>query len=300
MRPDQKMTQDFLGISACELEAIRNRIRKVGGHVRIAVHPLFIHYHPGNYQHFDSTCTPAEAHAYLSAGFERMVRSVISNPNSVPLLIFEEPYFLAETKDVVSRISGESSKSLAEQGFLFYTTKPFSGELNHEKASECVERAYQVPAELTLAAITRRQAVLSETLETMYDRYRPPPGKIAKDLTDDEWRQFMIDDDTTGAYHAECCRLGDIIRVRANTVLVASCETLGIGSALVSGAYFVFHKDLTGNWTADGCANRVTQALRTVGIAVDISRYVALRREVLQKHGYATRQTGSFTMRAAA
>lgn len=86
-----------LGIEFPEnLSALKLRIRNLNGHVRVAVHPLFLHQKKG---HEIPSDEPMLNHFY------RSVVSAGNNPSSAPLFVFEGESEYDKTKKIISTIA---------------------------------------------------------------------------------------------------------------------------------------------------------------------------------------------------
>ncbi|HWP61374.1 MAG TPA: hypothetical protein VN495_02115 [Candidatus Paceibacterota bacterium] len=292
-RNNEIIAKDFLRIDDGQLQHLRNRIALVNGHVRIAVHPLFIARRPGSFSDEKKEKTGKEVHDFLSRGFSRTVESVVKNPRSAPLFIFEEYEFLSQSAKEVAKIGHIAESAIVENGMLFFPTEQASGYLWGERAARAYERVYKIPDELSYDTVTAQQKALLAEVDAIHGK-RNMEDLWTRRLTDEEFGEVLKDTKKTSALLGEYRELRDKLDLRRNAVLKAACETLGVRSALVSGAYFFEYNDPKSQEAKRlaGCAGGVTETLRQDGVRVDISRFSWEEREELAKKGFETKQTG--------
>lgn len=126
-----RMAETFFGLTEEELTVFKNRIAENQGGVRVFVHPFYISRYPLTYddriESRQLELTQEEAAKQLEEGFWRTVESVVNNPNSAPLIVYEEAEGLEETRERILARLGKESFDFAHNGIIFSPTEQGRG-----------------------------------------------------------------------------------------------------------------------------------------------------------------------------
>lgn len=143
------MAREFFGLSADEFAAFKKRITENQGHVRAFVHPFYISRHPEHYTnkigtHKYSETDPTIAAEHLENGFLRTVENVIKDPDSVPLIIFEDEDLVEQTRQDIQARLGKPIE-FTGSGIIFSATGKASdgSSASGSPSPEMVRAAYQ-------------------------------------------------------------------------------------------------------------------------------------------------------------
>ena len=291
---NEMVAEEFLGLSAAELENVRSRIEAVQGHVRIAVHPLYIGRHPDSFSAKSSGKTHEEANSSLEDGFIKMVHSVAQNEKSAPLLVFEEENFINETKEMIRGLIDADGESLAKKGFLFFETEKSQGALAGSLASRAYQEKVALSKDEAYEALALKKKMLLEQSKALWDdlsKTTPPKGAP----TEAESKRNLEVSKKSLSIIEEFMKIEKELESRRNAVLTSIFEALSIRSALISGGYFYTYPKAMPEEVKrlQGCAGSVAQSLRDSGLEVDISRFAWPPRESLKESGHTIKQTGS-------
>ncbi len=279
------VVQEFLHITPEELATFRDRVERAGGHVRIAVHPLYVGKNPKTFKSFSGEKLE-DVHTFLENGFVRTVRSVHENQSSAPLVVFEEKSEAEETKQHIRRIIGETQeKTLASLGFLICPTENGFGGLPEDYTNRALDVVENTPRELSYDVLRAKLASIEEKLQPLVDA-------IDKNKDPSNKEPFK-------AYHEalplreERSKIEKIFRDRITSVFKSVIQSLHARSVLVLGAYFFtdthhFDKQIK---KLSGCAGGIVENLRSMGILVDISKFSWAPRNELKAKGHETKQT---------
>jgi hypothetical protein len=170
--PEQKtrMAETFFGLTEEELAAFKNRIAENQGGVRVFVHPFYISRYPVSYderiENRNLKLTREEALQQLEEGFWRTVESVVNNPNSAPLIVYEEADILDETRERILAKFNKESFDFAQSGIIFSPTEPGRGAPYRMQVVTAYEEVRE-PANRTEVFYEATQKIYQEILRSL-------------------------------------------------------------------------------------------------------------------------------------
>lgn len=278
------VVQEFLRITPEELATFRDRVERAKGHVRIAVHPLYLTKNPKTFKP-SSGESVEDVHAFLENGFVRIVKSVYKNQESAPLMVFEEKDAVEEIKQYIRVVIGETQKkALASLGFLICPTESESGSLPEDQTNRALDVAEGIPRELSYDTLRAKLNSIDKKLRPFADAIvgnKNPPREVFK-----VYHELL-------PLRLERGKIEEMFRDRTMSVFKSIIEGLHVRSALVSGAYFFSELSLFDERLKKlgGCAGGIAENLRSVDVLVDISKFSWKSRDELRAKGHETKQT---------
>ena len=129
----EDVTRRYLDLSETDMTALQNRIKGVEGHVRVAVHPLYLRNEKYAVLRDRSI---EEVHNEFSDALNKVLQSTVKNLNSAPLLLFEEERNIAKTAEHIAAQSGIDEGELHANGLVLVPTEDHSGQLSMSRARE--------------------------------------------------------------------------------------------------------------------------------------------------------------------
>lgn len=289
----EKITHEYLHVDPEKIAAFKMRAARNQGHARVSVHPLYLLWHPHPDMFWDpgASHTQEDAKQHLMEGFERTIHNVLTQPESAPLLIFEEHAVIEKTKEIISTLFGE--KVLDSDGILFFETENGSGFAYPEYAESIFDSLFpQIEpscAELRKKIIELEEekvafeTTIPEPDKTLYDAYKKDPMSISNSDRD----RLNVYFKKIGNINLEMVDVYDTLGERASEISLMPHLTtaLGISSVTAMGAYMKFDDN-----RFYGCLENVIHQLNEANVPTNISRYTWTKRDTLKQQGYDTKQ----------
>lgn len=291
----------LLGIDPVLHKLFSDRLHSAHGHARIWVHPLYTEQWPGTGRGTLNVTNLVDVQEKLRGSFLRTVDSVVRNPKSSPLFVYEAEAKTDETKKIIAEHIGTSPEELAELGILFIPTEAGSSMLDVKSEIRALYKG------------NNNEVRLAEKLNT-YQEGLESYIEVSKSLRESRVKAFPEFEDDSYALSSRERRNEYLSRLKADRdeaktyktysfneraeieakVMIGIYQSLGLQSSLVSGAYLTVGKDHeTKKAILDACAGHVVTMLREANIPTDISNNIWPPKELIREAGFELKQTGS-------
>ncbi len=275
LKRSDAITEAFLHLAPAELLDFRNRVQKCHGHVRIAIHPLYLQRWPKAIGGVAESSTSAqEVRTFLENGFTATATHAYARSESSPVIVFTEEDYILETEKYLQEILNTSPHSFASKGILVCPTSYGTGELSMSATNRAFDAGNSLLPELSYDKLRARQDEIHKISKALLDT--PTDENI------DEWVSLK----------GESKDIEKTLKSRRDQVFQAVCTSLGIKSVLMSGGYFYRPSTEEEKKLMKGCAGEIRQLFVDHGVPVDISKFSWLPRDVLKKEGFETKKTG--------
>ena len=286
-------TQEILGIDEATFTQLRERIKENKGHVQMSMHPYFGRHHGTGMNGLEISVQTEEGQnsrqqAFAEEGFLRIAKQVVENPQSSPLLIFEEEPYMLDSKARLTTQLELPEEELASRGIVFVPTVYDAGVMSYDKAT-------RVHDELHGTHIHRVYLQIEHLERDIIAKTRADVMKM-REMTESQ----EVQDEKQAALIAQVGPLLKRIKDSkhalqdiSNKMLFDIVGGLGISSVNLSGGFFRKETKEKRDFylMAGGCAGYLRNQLRHQKIKVNLSRYVAPSRESIGKLDPITKDT---------
>jgi hypothetical protein len=300
--PSNETLCSFLNISLENLAMIRSRLENVEGHLRIWVHPLYTEQWPGTAQGRLGDADLTEVQEKLRSAFFRTTESVVRNPSSSPLVVYEAVKKIEETKTLIADNLGCGVAQLEELGIVFIPTEAGSSSLDTGYLIDALNDGNDSDVEEAEKITTFKQAqdnYFSMSRQHREAVHKAIPG-LAEDpyyrMSDSEREQYLeLRKQQRREFEAVIQEFRDVRESTSfdgSDFMVSLFKRLGVKSALVSGAYLEVGENYkTKELEFKACAGAVVKYLREAEFSTDISNNIWPPKELIKEAGFEVKQT---------
>jgi 23S rRNA pseudoU1915 N3-methylase RlmH len=284
---------ELLEISEEELTFLKSRIKDNQGHVQINMHPLYGRHHRVGLDVLELGVQREEGkrtklQAAAEEGFLRIATHVAKQPNSSPLFVFEEEAFMVDTRGYVADQLSIPVEELASRGIFFVPTLYDAGVVSYEQATRVYDHAQDTHSHETYQKLVHlEQDILAKTrVEVM------GIAKTARTREELDTKQ--------AAFLAQVVPIMEQVKKNLTSfqslseqVLYYLVHGLEISSVNLSGGFFRKETKEKKDYylIAGGCAGYLRNMLRRYDIKVNLSKYIAPKRESIGKLDPITKDT---------
>ncbi len=277
---------EFCHTSVAGYQNFKARAAKNKGHIRISVHPFFAERFPATTKSMIPQDQLPDALAHMREGFGRTVTSVTNRPDSSPLIVFEETRGLTETDTFISQTTAEQQTE-ATNDILVIETQNGTGALSDETIAQFFTTLYPDIQPNYTEVVQNYSELQQKKYQRSKERLQKLNGEDwLRPITNEERKTYLQElkdatllDEPLNQYKS----LLDSYRTMFIKDFVADA---GIKSMLALGSYIDGEHNKTYL-----CLGMIVQDFRSMGIPVDISRYVLPSKDKLKVTGVPVKET---------
>lgn len=301
--PSDEALGKFLNLSTESLDSFKDRLAGAQGHLRIWVHPLYTEQWPGTTEGILGDADLAGVQKKLRETFFKTTDSVVRNQDSSPLIVYEAVKKIEETKGLIAENLGCEPTELEELGIVFVPTDASSSFPDTEHLVEALQAGDQSDNNKADTLTSFRESV--NAYITLSKQHRTAIHQAIPGLADDPFYRVTDEErrlclDILEQQNEEMKPVMQAYReakeggyLEGTDFMVSLYKSLGLKSALVSGAYLQASKNYkTKEPELKACAGKVVSYLRGAEFPTDISNNIWPPKELVREAGFEVKQTG--------
>jgi 23S rRNA pseudoU1915 N3-methylase RlmH len=290
------VSREILDIDESTFINLRERIRGNQGHVQVCMHPYFGRHHGTGMNGLEVGVQTEEGQnsrqqAFVEEGFLRIAKQAMENPHSAPLIIFEEESYMLDSKTRLATELELQAEDFASRGIVFVPTVYDAGMISYDRATEVYDQVhgtnthsvYQKLSLLERSIIANTRADVMQITTT---------SRTREEL--DERRSALVAQ-VSPILERVKGSIGSLRNV-SEKILLDLVQGLEISSVNLSGGFFRKETKAKKEYylMSGGCAGYLRNQLRHQNVKVNLSRYVAPKRESIGKLDLITKDTRDF------